>query len=369
MSTKKKVAIIGTNGLPANYGGFETLTHYLAEYIGKDFDITVYCSRTPKKSRLKTYNYARLKYFPFKANGWQSMIYDFLSIFHAFFHSEHLIVLGFSGAFAFPLNKIFRRNIIFNIGGIESQKVRGKKLLSKFEIRFKKGMEKLCVKNSNTIIIDNDSFKDYLEKEHGIKPVLAEYGGDHAVALKITEELLEQYPFLYAAYDLTVSRAQEDMNIHLVIDAYKSLSNRKVVIISNWHISEYGRKLYAEYLNKYPNIILLQAIYEPIALNVIRSNCEVYLHTHSLCGTAPSLVEAMTLNLPVVAFDVPANRSTTEEKALFFTDVSSLITLLQNLKRYKLEHIKADMTEISGRRYTWSRVAGIYLNCINMNNI
>ena len=61
MVSKKKVAIIGTNGLPDRYGGFETLTHYLVEYLGKDFDITVYCSKTPKEKRLKEYNSAKLK--------------------------------------------------------------------------------------------------------------------------------------------------------------------------------------------------------------------------------------------------------------------------------------------------------------------
>lgn len=368
MNVKKKVAILGTNGLPARYGGFETLTYYLVEYLAKDFDVTVYCSKTPKKNRIKKYNSAKLKYFPLKANGWQSMIYDFITIFHAFFYSKHLIILGFSGAFAFPFNKIFRRNIVFNIGGIEWQKVRGSKFLARLEIRLKKGMEKLCVINSSTVIIDNASFQSYLEEEYEIKPVLAEYGGDHAIASSITKELLLNYPFLNTDYDLTVSRAQEDMNIHLVIDTYKSLSKRTVVIISNWHISEYGQKLYSENLNKYSNIILLQAIYEPNVLNVIRANCKIYLHTHSLCGTAPSLVEAMSLNLPIVAFDVPANRATSEEKALFFSDVPSLISILQSVEKDDLDINRRNMSEIAAKRYTWSRISDIYRDCINHFN-
>jgi glycosyltransferase involved in cell wall biosynthesis len=364
MNKKKKVAIIGTRGLPARYGGFETLTHYLTEYLNDEFEFIVYCSRTPRNKRLHTFNNAKLKYLPFKANGWQSIIYDSISVLHAFFYSDHLIVLGFSGAFAFPLNKIFRKNIIYNIGGIEGKKVRGHIVLVKFEMFLKKVMEKLCVNNSNTVIIDNETFKEYIENAYGLAPVVAEYGGNHAIATLATAELKERYTFLNRAYDLTVSRAQEDMNIHLVIEAYKSLTNRTVVIISNWHISEYGKKLYTEYLNKYPNIILLTAIYEQTLLNAIRGGCEIYLHTHSLCGTAPSLVEAMSLELPVVSYDVPTNRATTEGKALYFSDSSSLIEILKSINKTELNRIKNDMAEISKRRYTWERVSSIYRECI-----
>jgi glycosyltransferase involved in cell wall biosynthesis len=366
MDIKKKVAIIGTNGIPARYGGFETLAENLVAQLGDKYEFTVYCSNIYKKhERKKTYKNAKLKYLPLKANGWQSFFYDFLTIFHAYFHSQSLIILGFSGAFAFPLNKIFRKNIIFNIGGIEWQKIRGTKSSSKIEIRLKKWMEKLCVRNSTTIIIDNLSFEKYLENKYRINPILAEYGGDHAVSYPITEDIIKKYPFIKTEYDLTVSRAQEDMNIHLVIEAYKSIPQRKIVIISNWQISDYGKNLYLENKDKYNNIILLPSIYEPNELNAIRANCQIYLHTHSLCGTAPSLVEAMFLNLPIVAFDVPSNRATTENKAIYFSDVSDLISTMTNLDIKKLDQLKCDMYEIATRRYTWDRIVNIYQNCIN----
>jgi glycosyltransferase involved in cell wall biosynthesis len=364
----KTVAIIGTNGLPAKYGGFETLTNYLVENFDKStHEIIVYCSKTPKKDRLESYNGAKLVYFPFKANGWQSMIYDFVTIIHALFRASDLIILGFSGAFAFPLNKVFKKNIIFNIGGIEWEKVRGSKFTSKFEIVLKKYMERLCVTNSSTVIIDNLYFKDYIVKKYGKTPVLAEYGGDHAKRIDITNKMIHKYPFLNTDYALSVSRAQEDMNIHLLIEGYKKISKKKIVIISNWHISEYGQKLFDENVDKYDNIILLKAIYDSKELDTIRSNTSLYIHTHSLCGTAPSLVEAMSLNIPVISFDVPTNRYTTENKTLFFKDVSSLIQILKDLDIEKLLEIKNQMFDISKRRYVWKRISKIYQNNLSLN--
>ena len=364
----KTVAIIGTNGLPAKYGGFETLTNYLVENFDKNkYKIIVYCSKTPKKDQLDSYNGAKLVYLPFKANGWQSIIYDSVTILHAFFKASDLIILGFSGAFAFPLNKVFKKNIIFNIGGIEWEKVRGSKFTSKLEIVLKKYMEKLCVLNSNTIIIDNLYFNDYILKSYGKKPVLAEYGGDHAKKIGITNTIISKYPFLNNDYALSVSRAQEDMNIHLLIQAYEKVPKKKIVIISNWHISEYGRKLYNENAGKYDNIILLNAIYDSKELDVIRSNTSLYIHTHSLCGTAPSLVEAMSLNIPVICFDVPTNRFTTENKTLFFKDISSLVQILKDLNIKKLLDIKNKIFEISKRRYIWKRISKIYQNNLSLN--
>jgi glycosyltransferase involved in cell wall biosynthesis len=356
---KRKVAIIGTNGLPAKYGGFETLAEYLAKGLNIEYDLYCYCSKTSKEKRLSQYQNTKLIYLPFKANGWQSMIYDACSIIYSLFKHDILICLGYSGALVFPLKHFCNKNIILNIGGIEWQKVRGKKLFSKFEVLMKKILERISVKSSDSLIVDNQVIYDYILSKYKIAPSLIEYGGDHA-SFEPINKISKKYSFLNFDYDVTVSRAQEDMNIHMVIAAYKSIPKRNVVIISNWEISEYGIKLKAENKDKYPNIFLVDAIYDLKILNAIRSNCKIYIHTHSLCGTAPSLVEAMSLKLPIICFDVPTNRAATEEKSYYFKDTQSLIWILNNLDVSGIRKLGIDMYEIANRRYTWNRVVNLY---------
>ena len=185
------------------------------------------------------------------------------------------------------------------------------------------------------------------------------------MAEPITEDAIKKYPFLKGQYDVTVSRAQEDMNIHIVIDAYKQVPERTVVIVSNWQKSEYGQKLYADNAGKYENIILLNATYDQKELNTIRSNAALYLHTHSMCGTAPSLVEAMCLNLPVVCFKVPTNLETTEHKSVYFESVPELVEILKGLDEITLNRLKADLNEIAVRRYNWKRISAIYKDSID----
>jgi len=363
MFKRIKISIIGTNGLPARYGGFETLADYLSKYLSHDYDVIVYCSGSMKEKR-KYYNNSRLVHFPFKANGWQSLIYDAISIIHSYFTCDVLIVLGFSGVMAFPLNFIFKKRIVFNIGGIEWKKVRGAKSFSRIEILSKKIFEHICVAFSSVVVADNKAIFNYVKERYKKRVVLAEYGGDHAKYEPIDVTLIEKYPFLDKQFDLTISRAQEDMNIHIVLQAYERLMNRTIVVISNWEISDYGKGLKARYEHKYVNIILLNSIYNLKELNAIRGNAGLYIHTHSLCGTAPSLVEAMSLKLPIVCFDVPTNRSATEEKSYYFTDYLSLRNIIANLDEGKCKALQDSMFEIAARRYTWKRIVGLYKNCL-----
>ena len=362
---KKKIALIGTNGIPAKYGGFETLTEYLAKALNEEFKVSVYCAKTPKENRLKRHLNSRLIYLPFRANGWQSMIYDAISIIHAFFYSDVLVILGFSGIFAFPFKVFFRKKkIVFNIGGIEWQKVRGRKAFAVIEIKAKKWFEKVCVSYSDVVITDNQVLWDYVKETYHVDSILAEYGGDHAVHKPVSVSLVEKYPFLSKNYDISISRAQEDMNIHMLIEAYKLIPDRNLVIVSNWESSEYGLKLKGEKIEKYSNIYLQDAVYNLDELNAIRSNGQIYFHSHSLCGTAPSLTEAMSLGLPVICFDVNTNRSSTEEKSFYFKDSNSLVRILDHLDESSITLLGKNMHEIAIRRYTWSRIAEIYRKCI-----
>lgn len=362
----KKVVLIGTNGVPANYGGIETLAEYLTRDLNEYYDLYCYCSKTPKEKQLESYHNTKLIYVPMKANGWQSIFYDGWTILRSLCKHDVLVVLGCSCPPALFFKIFTKKHIVLNaIGGKETEKIRGLKLFGKVEVAIKKWMEGIQARYADYVIIDNAANVEIFEKKHHVKALLAEYGGDHAVAETITEEAIKKYPFLNGKYDVTVSRAQEDMNIHMVIDAYKQVPERTIVIVSNWQKSEYGQKLYAENFGKYENIILLNAIYDQKELNTIRSNASLYLHTHSMCGTAPSLVEAMYLNLPIVCFKVPTNIETTEHKSVYFESVPELVEILKGLDETTLNLLKTDLNEIAVRRYNWKRISAIYKDCID----
>jgi glycosyltransferase involved in cell wall biosynthesis len=363
MSTAKKVAIIGTVGLPACYGGFETLTAYLVKHLHQEHELTVYCSgkKYPKAERRSHYESAKLVYLPFEANGAQSIIYDCLSILHALFFADVLLILGVPGGLLLPFVRLFtNKKIIISIDGIEWRRDKW----NRYAKWFLRWSENLAVKYSHADISDNDAIQNYTARAYSTRSRVIEYGGDHARRQPITDANREKYPFLAQPYAFKVCRIEPENNVHLVLGAFAELPSYPFVVVGNWRNSAYGRQLRETYANC-PNLHLLDPIYDQMQLDVLRSNCYVYVHGHSAGGTNPSLVEAMSLGLPIVAFGVSFNKATTEHKALYFGTKTELMHLINSTRIGTWKALGEEMHAVADRRYNWAVIARKYNYLIN----
>ncbi|TDN38851.1 DUF1972 domain-containing protein [Hymenobacter sp. UV11] len=355
---RKKVAIIGTVGLPACYGGFETLTAYLVKHLHHEHELTVYCSgkKYPKAERRSHYESARLVYLPLQANGAQSIVYDCLSILHALFFADVLLILGVPGGILLPFVRWFTtKKIIISIDGIEWRRDKW----NRYAKWFLRWSEQLAVRFSHADISDNDAIQNYTARAYSTRSRVIEYGGDHAQPQPITEAYRQQYSFLAQPYAFKVCRIEPENNVHLVLGAFAELPSYPFVLVGNWHNSAYGRQLRQQY-SIYPNLHLLDPIYDQTQLDMLRSNCCVYVHGHSAGGTNPSLVEAMSLGLPVLAFDVSFNKATTEHQALYFADKAALKRHINTTSISTWKGRGLQMRAIAERRYNWAVIARKY---------
>lgn len=358
MQSKKSVAIIGTVGVPAHYGGFETLAEHLVRNLGTEYDITVYCSgkKYPKEKRQATFEGARLVYLPLEANGASSILYDAWSILHACRYADVLLILGVAGAWMLPFVRLFtNKRIIISIDGIEWKRDKWG-TLSKLYLWW---AERMAVRYSHIDISDNESIQDYTAVRYGSLSRIIEYGADHTLQVKPSQEDINQYPFLAGAYAFKVCRIEPENNVHVVLDAFAGLPRHTFVMIGNWNNSLYGKRLKEQY-GSYPNIHLLDPIYHQQTLDVIRGNASIYIHGHSAGGTNPSLVEAMYLGLPVLAFHVSYNKTTTEHKARYFSTAEELRQLIIGTPEQKLKELGLTMRAVALRRYRWSLIARKY---------
>jgi glycosyltransferase involved in cell wall biosynthesis len=355
---KDKVAIIGTVGLPAKYGGFETLAEHLVTHLSDQFDFTVYCSKKKykKEEQVKSYKGAKLKYIPLEANGVQSIPYDTISILHALFTSDVLLILGVAGAWILPFVRLFsNKKIIISIDGIEWKR-------DKWSMPAKLYLwwaEKIAVRFSHIDISDNESIQDYTALRYETLSRVIEYGADHTLEVKPTIQDLEKYPFLKNEYAVKVCRIEPENNVHLVLEAFSTYQQMRLVIVGNWNNSDYGKQLKETYKNS-ENITLFDPIYNQREIDLIRGNATLYIHGHSAGGTNPSLVEAMYLALPVLAFKVSYNITTTENKAIYFSTSKELTQQLCVLSTEQQAALKAEMKAIANRRYTWKVIAKQY---------
>lgn len=353
-----KISLIGTVGIPARYGGFETLAENLASYHDRHKipgQLTVYCTKVGATERPSSYMGAKLRYIGLNANGVQSIPYDFLSLLSSIWHrSSIILLLGVSGAIALPLVRLLSpARIVVNIDGVEWKREKWKGL-ARYFLRFS---ERVAVRLAHDVVADNAAIADYVRAAYGVDCNVIAYGGDHAISVLNVPVPELQLPSKYA---FSVCRIEPENNVHVILEAFARQPSEAIVIVGNWNNSPYGRNLRARYADA-SNIHLIDPIYELGKLKTLRSGANVYLHGHSAGGTNPSLVEAMHFGKTVFAFDCEFNRATTENRARFFRNAEELNTLLNTPSDAE---VGPAMLEIAQRRYTWDVVAKAYFDLL-----
>ncbi|MFB2118259.1 DUF1972 domain-containing protein [Parapedobacter sp. 2B3] len=354
MSKRKTIAIVGTNGLPGRYGGWDQLMNHLTDHLRDSYQFIVYTSSYNAVKGLREYNGAKLKILPLKANGWQSVPYDSFSLIHALFNYDLVLVLGPSGCLTFPILKLFKQKIIFHPDGAEWKRDKWSKNVR----RFLKFLEGVGIKNADAIIADNKVIQHYVHTEYGRSSDLIEYGGDNVKSVPLSPETARLYNIEPREYAFKVCRIEPENNIAMILEAF-SKTSIKLILIGNWNFSEFGKEIRKKY-SGYENLILLDPIYEQKRLDELRGNCKIYVHGHSVGGTNPSLVEAMSLGLFCAVFKVDYNIETTENSAMYFGSADELMGILNDVNTIDMDFYRQRMKSIAERRYRWKIITTLY---------
>lgn len=350
----KQIAIVGTQGVPAKYGGFESLVeNIIGENCSPEVQYTVYCSSIDYDEKLTEYKNARLRYIPIHANGMQSTLYDIWGLLSSTRGFDTIVVLGVSGCIFLPFFRLLcKKRLIVNIDGLEHRRAKW----GKFAKWFLRTSEAMAMHHADVVVADNKGIQDYVQDTYGKKAALIAYGGDHVlrdVEAAKQQNILKQYELEKGNYAISVCRIEPENNCHITLEAFAH-NGMRLVFVGNWDYSEYGIELKRKY-SSYPNITLIDSVYDLDILYTLRSNAKLYVHGHSAGGTNPSLVEAMFFGHPILAYDVVYNRETTHNEAYYFDTAEVLEQLLRRndltgdaMKAYAAEH------------YTWSHIARQY---------
>ena len=361
LSKKKTIYIVGTNGLPVRYGGWDMLLHNLTLTLSKEYNIIVYTSSFEALKGIHSHNGASIKLIPLKANGFQSIIYDFVSMLHASFNrADYILVLGVSGGIFFPIFRLFKSKIILNPDGAEWKRTK----FNRFVKMFLKLSEKIAVKFSDKVITDNKIMSKDILHSYDVHSSVIEYGGDHVRKIPLTEVTASSYKIKSNNYAFKVCRIVPENNIEMILEAF-SKTQFKLLLIGNWNNSQFGIDIRQKYNNN-NNLLLLDPIYDQEKLDELRSNCRIYVHGHSVGGTNPSLVEAMHLALPCLIYGVNYNIETTESSAEYFLsekDILSGLSKLWNNEEY-INSMGNSLLQIAEKRYLWSSIILKYKNVI-----
>ena len=353
MDQKLHLHILGVTSYPGQYGGFETLVNNLLEQniFVNNFNITVYCSTAHKAdhhSDIIPKNIHR-EWISFNANGISSLIFDALALIRSARHSADVIlVLGVSGAFMFPLVRLFTRSkIVCNIDGLEWNRDKWN-IFAKLRLKL---LEWFAVKFAHKIIADNEVISQYLLSKYRKTSVQIAYGGDHIQAMND-----HRFDIPYDSFDYALCRIEPENNISMIVEAYRKL-DRNIVIIGNWEHSKFSQDI-RDRCKNVRNIFCMPAIFEKEFLSYIRTHSSIYVHGHSAGGTNPSLVEAIHFDVPIIAFDCDFNRATLKYSDVdYFSSADELTIILQKNKHVAThKHLR--------EKYSWKKISSQYVDLL-----
>jgi glycosyltransferase involved in cell wall biosynthesis len=349
----KKISILGTVGVPAAYGGFETLVDNLVVFANQEnlpISLSVYCSG---REGPRSYQGAELRYVNLNANGISSIFYDIVSLFSAINNKDKtILLLGVSGAIILPVIRLITNvKIICNIDGVEWKRDKWSSQAKLF-LRFS---EYIAVKFSHQVITDNEGIAEHVRNSYSRDCNVIAYGGDHAITAQPKAATFS----LPDKFALALCRIEPENNIEMILQAFSNISDVNLVFIGNWKSSAFALEMLEKYSNA-PNLYLLDPIYDTGVLRGIRSMASYYVHGHSAGGTNPSLVEMMHFGTPAFAYDCNFNRYTTDNCAIYFSDAQDLRCKIKSSGTNQLTACGSHMTRIAKEKYTWNKIGRQY---------
>ena len=373
----KHVFILGSRGYHENYGGWETFVTNLVDNYN-DSDTKFYISKITTKNEEDKEISKNINIFPIKVKNegsFNMFLYSVRSIDKVIkyisnnnIEKSYIYILGLKSLNYLSLKrrklKKLGVTILVNPDGLEFKRSKWGFVAKKFFIL----SEHFMLKASDMIVCDSLGIKDYVDLKY---PKLKEKTtyiayGSNTFNFKGVDEanILKEYNLKKDNYCLMVGRCVPENNYELVIQEFMNSKIKKdLVIISNLKSSNYFNELVlkTECL-KDKRIKFINGVYDQLKLAVIRKNAYLYIHGHSVGGTNPSLIEALSLTDLNILYDVSFNKYAGADSCLYFKDNNSLTEILNNSKELdKIKKEKGVMAKkIVKNNFTWDIIIDKY---------
>lgn len=353
-----RIAMIGTRGVPARYGGFETAVEEIGSRLAAaGHQVRVYCRGAPE--RLAEYKGMQLVHLPaVRTKTLETLSHTALSVAHLLAHrTDVALVFNAANAPLLPAIRAARIPVATNVDGLEWRRAKW----SGAGRRYYLTAERLAVRWSDALIADAQAIQEYYRERYGAPSVMIPYGAP--IQEGPDTALLKQAGYEPGGYHLVVARFEPENHVAEILAGYARSAARYplVVVGSAPYAAEYTRRVERIAAGD-PRIRLVGGVWDQKLLDALYAGCVSYLHGHSVGGTNPSLLRAMGAGAPVIAYDVVFNREVLGDTGLFFTDEDDLAKVLETAEQRREAEIArgAAARERARTVYTWEDVAARY---------
>ena len=352
-----KIAILGTRGIPANYGGFETFAEQLStRLVTRGHEVTVYGRKHYSLSEDRVYQGVKLVILPtIRHKYFDTIIHTFLSVIHAVFHRYDVVLIcnAANSVFAvFP--RLFGMPTLVNVDGLERKRKKWNWLGRQYYLV----SEWLSTFLPTAIVTDAQVIQDYYATRYKKDSSMIAYGAD--VERRAALEELEKFDLKPNQYVLYVSRLEPENNAHLVIEAYeKVVTDLPLVIVGGApYAHDYIAKLKS---TKDKRIKFLGFVFGE-DYRALQQNAYCYVHATEVGGTHPALIEAMGAGNCALVLNTPENLEVMGDAGIKYDSVKDLTKQLRRLLDNPtiISEYRARAMARVRARYDWEQITNQY---------
>jgi glycosyltransferase involved in cell wall biosynthesis len=327
-SNKKKIKILGTRGIPANHGGFETFAEHLALYLVKQgWEVIVYCQEDSGDVVYEDeWQGVRLVHIPVTQQGAAgTIVFDWKANLHAARTSGLILTLGYNTAVFCLWFRLKGLTNVFNMDGIEWRRQKwGTLAKTWFYLN-----EWAGAWLGNHLVADHPDIKLHLSSRVAPKKITTIAYGAHLVQ-NADADLLAQYGLAPDGYAILIARAEPENSILEVVKAWsRQRRGVKLVILGNYARSHAYQQTVLDAASD--EVVFLGAIYDAATVQALRYYSRFYVHGHQVGGTNPSLVESLAAGNAVLGHDNAFNRWVAGPEQQYFRDEDHCAQVLDRL--------------------------------------
>jgi glycosyltransferase involved in cell wall biosynthesis len=352
------VAMVGTRGVPARYGGFETAIEEIGQrLVQRGHRITVYCRDTGDGTDKPSEHLGmELVHLPaMRKRSLETLSHTGLSVAHLLRHRPDAAIL-FNAANA-PYLPAFRAAgvpVATHVDGLEWKRAKW----GKGGQNYYRAVERLAVKLSDALIADAVGIQAYYRQKFDADTVYLAYGAP--LLAEGNANKLGQLDLTPQGYHLVVARFEPENHVHLIVDGFvRSGSRLPLIVVGS-----------APYSNRYTSAVhaladarvrFVGGIWDQDLLDQLYANALVYWHGHSVGGTNPSLLRAIGSGTATNAFDVSFNREVLEHAGRYFSDPQDVAGLVADAERPDSDvAARGEQARLIAHRYNWDLVTDGY---------
>jgi len=325
-----RIAILGTRGIPASYGGFETFAEHLStRLVQRGHDVTVYCRSHYVSPRQLEFHGVRLKVLPtIRHKYFDTVIHTFLSAIHSVSQRyDAALICNCANAPFSPILRLAGTPVAINVNGLEHKR----KKWGRLGRRYYRLAEYLSTLLPTEMVTDAQVIQDYYLARHNARSTMIAYGSE--VERRPDRELVHNWRVEPNRYVLYVSRLEPENNAHLVIEAFKKVRTayRLLIVGDAPYAEQYINSLKASARGD-KRIIFTGFVFGQ-DYRALQQNAYCYVHATEVGGTHPALLEAMGYGNCVLTLATPENIEVVGEAGVPYIDEYDLAEKLQRVLR------------------------------------